>query len=405
MGSGLVHADLPAAKLLAERRAGRRPHGSYPTGGRRCGNRRCGLVDVASVHAGSTALALDGRMGHRMRHRLLDHRLLDVLAVARPRDALGLRPCHLFFHRPLYGPGAESGAEPHAFDVHRLVGPGGKRIQSHRRGAGGRNPERLVRRRARVRRRIAPLGIAAARSHGVLGDLAFFPGSQDGCPGNEARCWLRQRVSSRRHRGNEGSPADCLFGLLVVLAGAAPCARADDLEVLHHDAHFGEGPIWYHGKIFYIAPDGTLSEKAAEVHSANGIVVSNDGKTLYAIETEDHRLIQFKIGPGGSLSERRVFLDLDELTHIGGHIYPDGVKIDSKGHLYIGQNPRDVHAPLAGTIFVVDDTGKLLRTLKLPSPGVPNLALRPDEKTVNVMALDQLDKPPYHGKVYAIPNR
>src|SRR5437899_8772543 len=31
------------------------------------------------------------------------------------------------------------------------------------------------------------LGIAGARSHGLLGDLAFFPGGQDGCPGNEAR--------------------------------------------------------------------------------------------------------------------------------------------------------------------------------------------------------------------------
>jgi gluconolactonase len=158
------------------------------------------------------------------------------------------------------------------------------------------------------------------------------------------------------------------------------------------------------GKIFYIAPDGTISQEAAEVHSANGIVVSNDGKILYAIETEDHRLIQFKIAANASLSERRVFLDLDELTHNVGHIYPDGVKIDSKGHLYIGQNPRDVHAPLAGTIFVVDAEGKLLRTLKLPSPGVPNLALSPDEKTVYVMALDQLDKSPYRGKVYAIAN-
>ena len=158
------------------------------------------------------------------------------------------------------------------------------------------------------------------------------------------------------------------------------------------------------GKIFYIAPDGTISQEAAEVHSANGIVVSNDGKILYAIETEDHRLIQFKIAANASLSDRRVFLDLDELTHNVGHIYPDGVKIDSKGHLYIGQNPRDVHAPLAGTIFVVDAEGKLLRTLKLPSPGVPNLALSPDEKTVYVMALDQLDKSPYRGKVYAIAN-
>ena len=159
------------------------------------------------------------------------------------------------------------------------------------------------------------------------------------------------------------------------------------------------------GKIFYLAPDGTISQKAADVHSANGIVVSNDGRTLYAIETEEHRLIQFKIRRDASLSDRRVFLNLDELTNNVTHIYPDGVKIDSKGHLYIGQNPRDAHAPLAGTIFVVDAEGKQLRTLKLPSPGVPNLALSPDEKTVYVMALDQLDKSPYRGKVYAIANR
>jgi gluconolactonase len=164
------------------------------------------------------------------------------------------------------------------------------------------------------------------------------------------------------------------------------------------------GPV-IDGKIFYLAPDGTITQKTADVHSANGIVVSNDGATLYAIETEEHRLIQFKIGADASLSDRRVFLNLDDLTHNVAHIYPDGVKIDSKGQLYIGQNPRDVHAPLAGTVFVVDVAGKLLRTLKLPSPGVPNLALSPDEKTVYVMALDQLDQSPYRGKVYAIANR
>jgi sugar lactone lactonase YvrE len=299
----------------------------------------------------------------------------------------------------------------------------------------------------------------------------------------------------------------CLLSLLLI-ASAAAAARAEDIKVLNDDAHFAEGPIWYHGKlyyveydrnsvttwdgakntifwskkgcgpsaviptsrgeflttcydsgtlghisadgkdlppyshdkdgnafvgpndfapdhrggiyftcsgtapgpvidgkIFYIAADGTISQKAVNVHSANGIVVSNDGKILYAIETEDHRLIQFEIGADGSLSDRRVFLDLDDLTHNVGHIYPDGVKIDSKGLLYIGQNPRDVNAPLAGTVFVVNAEGKLLRTLKLPSPGVPNLALSPDEKTVYVMALDQLDKSPYRGKVYAIANR
>jgi len=164
------------------------------------------------------------------------------------------------------------------------------------------------------------------------------------------------------------------------------------------------GPV-INGKIFYIAADGTITQKAADVHSANGIVVSNDGKILYAIETEVHRLIQFKVGPDGSLSDRQVFLNLDDLTKNVVHIYPDGVKINSKGEIYIGQNPRDVHAPLAGTIFVVNASGELLRTLKLPSPGVPNFAFSPDEATLYVMALDQLDKSPYQGKVYSIPSR
>jgi gluconolactonase len=163
------------------------------------------------------------------------------------------------------------------------------------------------------------------------------------------------------------------------------------------------GPV-INGKVFYMAADATISQEANDVHSANGLAISKDGKILYVVETEVHRLIQFKIGPGASLSDRRVFVNLDDLTHNVGHIYPDGVKIDSKGQIYIGQNPRDVHAPLAGTIFVVNADGQLLRKLTLPSPGVPNLAFSPDEKTLYVTALDQLDKSPYQGKIYSIPN-
>jgi gluconolactonase len=158
------------------------------------------------------------------------------------------------------------------------------------------------------------------------------------------------------------------------------------------------------GRVFYLAADGTIELKADNVESANGVAVSKDGKILYVIETDGHRLLRFNIGPGGSLSDRRVFVNLDDLTNNVGHIYPDGVKIDSQGEIYIGQNPRDIHAPLAGIIFVVNAEGKLLRKLTLPSPGVPNLAFSADEKTVYVTALDQLDKSPYQGKVYSIPN-
>lgn len=158
------------------------------------------------------------------------------------------------------------------------------------------------------------------------------------------------------------------------------------------------------GKVFYIAADGTITLAASDLNAANGLAVSLDDKTLYVVETEAHRLLQFHIGTPGHLSDRRLFLDLDELTHHVGPIWPDGVKIDSRGRLYIGQNPRDPHAPLAGTLFVVDGTGRLLRAITLPSPGVPNLTFSPDEKTVYVTALDQLDKSPYRGKIYSVPN-
>jgi sugar lactone lactonase YvrE len=158
------------------------------------------------------------------------------------------------------------------------------------------------------------------------------------------------------------------------------------------------------GRVFYLAADGTISLVDEKLNSANGLVVSLDGKTLYVIETDENRLLKYRIDSPGRVSGRKLFLNLDELTHHVGHIYPDGVKIDSKGLLYIGQNPHEPTAPLAGTIFVVNAAGKLLRSIKVPSPGVPNLAFSPDEKTLYVTALDQLDQPPYRGKLYAVPN-
>ncbi len=157
------------------------------------------------------------------------------------------------------------------------------------------------------------------------------------------------------------------------------------------------------GKVFYIAGDGTISLKAGDLHNANGVAVSKDGKILYLVETDENRLLQFKIGPDASLSDRRIFVNLDDLTHHVVHIWPDGVKIDSRGRIYIGQSARETHVPLAGVIFVVDASGKLIRKLTLPSLQVPNFAFGPDEKTLYVTAVDQIDKSPYLGKLYSIP--
>ena len=159
------------------------------------------------------------------------------------------------------------------------------------------------------------------------------------------------------------------------------------------------------GKVFYIAADGTITLKAGDVHNANGLALSKDGKILYLVETDENRLLKFKVGADGALSDRRIFVNLDDLTGHVVHVWPDGVKIDSRGDIYIGQSARDLHVPLAGVIFIVDSQGKLLRKLTLPSLQVPNFAFSPDEKTLYVTAVDQIDKSPYLGKVYSIPNR
>jgi gluconolactonase len=167
----------------------------------------------------------------------------------------------------------------------------------------------------------------------------------------------------------------------------------------------GTPPEALDGKVFYIGTDGVITLQADGLHNANGIAVSKDGKTLYVVETNEYRLLKFKIAPDASLSDRRIFVNLDDLTHHVVHIYPDGVKIDSRGEIYIGQSARETNVPLAGVIFIVNAQGKLVRKLTLPSLQVPNFAFSPDEKTLYVTAVDQIDKSPFLGKVYSIPSR
>ena len=136
LGARLVDPDLPAADLWAQRRRGRRADRSHPSHRRHCGLARRCLAHVPPVHDRAAARAAGTRTRHRLRHHPLDRRLLDALAVARPGDVLDIHPRHLLLHRPLHGAGGEPGAEPHARDLHRLVGPRGQRIQSDRRRAG-----------------------------------------------------------------------------------------------------------------------------------------------------------------------------------------------------------------------------------------------------------------------------
>jgi gluconolactonase len=150
------------------------------------------------------------------------------------------------------------------------------------------------------------------------------------------------------------------------------------------------------GKVFHLGQDGTIQEVADDLHYANGLELSADGTRLYVNESEAARVISFAIGDDGTLSDRRLFVRIGEVDAVAGPgAYPDGLKLGPDGNLYIGLFSH-------GRVVVVSPHGEFVNAIDVPSAAAPNLAFSPDGTEIFVMAVDDVDNPPYWGKVYRI---
>lgn len=149
------------------------------------------------------------------------------------------------------------------------------------------------------------------------------------------------------------------------------------------------GPIV--GAVYHLAPDGTLTQAADDLHYANGIAVF--GERLYVNESEAGRVISFEVD-GTTLSDRRLFVRIPDLDETAG-AYPDGLKAGPDGNLWIASFAT-------GTLVVVDAEGEHVRTLTLDAPTAPNLAFSPDGTTAYVAVVDETADAPYTGRMLAI---
>jgi len=137
------------------------------------------------------------------------------------------------------------------------------------------------------------------------------------------------------------------------------------------------------GAIYYLTPKGKLLQVAKDISYANGLVISHDGKSLIVAEHRRNCLLKYSINPDGTLSNKAVFFNMDTDCAVKADlcwiIGPDGLKIDSKGNIWIAQLA-------GGKIVVVSPEGKLLRKIFLPKDGggPTNVAFTPDEKTLYV---------------------
>jgi sugar lactone lactonase YvrE len=153
------------------------------------------------------------------------------------------------------------------------------------------------------------------------------------------------------------------------------------------------------GKIYYRGADHKLRTVASDLHSANGLVLSPDGKLLYVAESFASRIVLFDVAPDASLSGRREFLKISEvLPTTGGRVYtPDGLRIDHHGNLFVGF--------WDGACFaVISPDGKLIKQIDLPAPHDPNLAITPDGSSVILTGVFDTPNGGSRGELYRVRN-
>jgi gluconolactonase len=159
----------------------------------------------------------------------------------------------------------------------------------------------------------------------------------------------------------------------------------------------GDGAI--PGRIFYRDPSGRVRMVGEGISYANGLTVSNDQKLLYVAESRKHRLIMFRIGAAGALSDAAEFVTLGDILADGRHdvFTPDGLRIDEHGRLFVGLYD-------GGGFAILSADGKLLKKVELPAAHHANLAIAPDGKSLTVTATDDLPDGAYRGALLKVDN-
>ncbi|MFL6156330.1 MAG: SMP-30/gluconolactonase/LRE family protein [Marmoricola sp.] len=88
------------------------------------------------------------------------------------------------------------------------------------------------------------------------------------------------------------------------------------------------------GTVAVVPPDGSSRVVATDVWFPNGMAITPDGATLICAESYEHRLTAFDIEVDGSLSNRRVWAQLDP------DCYPDGICLDEDGMAWYADVPK-----------------------------------------------------------------
>lgn len=227
-----------------------------------------------------------------------------------------------------------------------------------------------------------PTGIARSPDGGIVVLCHFIDAIARVAPGGDTLALIGADATGRKFTNPNATANDGKGGVYFSSSGLfAPGAPAT-------------------GAILYLDPKGVLHRVADDIHYANGVAVSRDGTRLYVSEHLSRRVLVFRIGEDGSLSDRQTFVALDDLLGVdparSWEVGPDGLATDSVGNLYIAEYG-------GGHYLIVDPAGKLITIVEVPERYTTGVALSPDESHLFLTAPAAL-APSVPGKVYVVAN-
>lgn len=162
-----------------------------------------------------------------------------------------------------------------------------------------------------------------------------------------------------------------------------------------------ETPAARLAELVLVKPDGSARVVATDMVFPNGAVITPDQKTLIVGETYAARLTAFDIAEDGSLSNRRVWAQFDELGIVSDpavllqRVVPDGICLDVEGAIWIASpNARR-------EVIRVREGGEILDRITVDTFPYACMLGGPERKTLCVLT-SQLFKPGLVGKIEVI---
>lgn len=123
------------------------------------------------------------------------------------------------------------------------------------------------------------------------------------------------------------------------------------------------------GQLMLVRPGQSTVVAADGLTFPNGIVLTEDGRTLIVSELFGEKITAFTVGPDGALGDRRTFAELP-----GGS--PDGLCLDAEGAVWVSMS--------TGSEFIrVRDGGEITHRIEVPEEWATSCALGgPDGRTL-----------------------